>query len=191
MSRRIRICNARAHLSILRRPHSTELHLYSTWVPDVPSGAGSRFKRASITGKSLSFVFCSKPELLKLGTRMTYSYYLPPCLRLVLLRSWDILSTTIALSTNQQFDDPPFAEVGGRDALLFILLAFSSFWALARQPGFQPSGTTRSIVAELNARIGLLCNAGKDHGGRWYPFCPHTYFGIGANVPGDAAGLVA
>ncbi|KAL6795184.1 hypothetical protein J3E68DRAFT_426843 [Trichoderma sp. SZMC 28012] len=37
----------------------------------------------------------------------------------------------------------------------------------------------------------LLCNAGKDHGGRWYPFCPHTYFGIGANVPGDAAGLVA
>ncbi|KAL6807664.1 hypothetical protein GGI42DRAFT_318616 [Trichoderma sp. SZMC 28013] len=70
----LRICNARAHLSILRRPHSTELHLYSTWVPDVPSRAGSRFKRASITGKSLSFAFCSKPELLKLGTRMTYLF---------------------------------------------------------------------------------------------------------------------
>ncbi|KAL7950343.1 hypothetical protein V8C42DRAFT_310255 [Trichoderma barbatum] len=74
---------------------------------------------------------------------------------------------------------------------LFRLLVFNFFpCGLARQPRFQPSGT-RSIVAELNARIGLLCNAGKDHGGRWYPFCPHTYFGIGANVPGDAAGPVA
>lgn len=94
-------------------------------------------------------------------------------------------------SANQKCAVALFAKVGGWDALLFILLAFFSSCALARQPGFQPSGTTRSIVAELNARIGLLCNAGKDHGGRWYPFCPHTYFGIGANVPGDAAGLVA
>ncbi|TFB03354.1 hypothetical protein CCMA1212_004637 [Trichoderma ghanense] len=61
---------------------------------------------------------------------------------------------------------------------------------LACQPQFQPSGF-RSIVAELNARIGLLCNTGKDHGGRSVSISSTHLRRHWANVPGDAAGPVA
>lgn len=97
----LKICNARAHLSILRRPHPAALVLYLGYRCSLRSRITIQTRINH--WKSLSFVFCSKPELLKLGTRMTY--YLPPCVWLVLLRIRDILSVTIALSTNQQIDN--------------------------------------------------------------------------------------
>lgn len=42
----------------------------------------------------------------------------------------------------------------------------------------------------FNARISLLCNAGENHGSRLVSILS-THFGIGVDVPGDAAGLVA
>lgn len=68
--------------------------------------------------------------------------------------------------------------------------SFCYFFSVpARQCRLQLSGI-RSIEREFNARISLLCNAGKDHGGRLVSILS-AHFGIGVDVPGDAAGPVA
>lgn len=76
----------------------------------------------------------------------------------------------------------PWLEGGAGQLLLCCLMS----WHANVDSNFLGSDRSR---ANFNARISLLCNAGEDHGGRLVSILS-AYFGIGVDVPGDAAGPV-
>jgi hypothetical protein len=76
--------------------------------------------------------------------------------------------------------------VEGRGWAAFVISRLS--WRANDDSNFL--GSDRSS-ANYNTRISLLCNAGEDHGGRHLVSILSAHFGIGVDVPGDAAGPVA
>lgn len=80
-----------------------------------------------------------------------------------------------------------WCALGWREGLGSFCYMSSLSWRANVDSNFLGSDRSR---ANVNARISLLCNAGEDHGGRLVSIL-YAHFGIGVDVPGDAAGPVA
>lgn len=120
-----------------------------------------------------------EPELLKAGNRMT-------TIDILFVAGGNISDVRFNARVGESMVRPWFGGRGWAAAVTVFPLC----------PGAPTSTPTfwdpidRGRISTRECYVSLLCNAGENHGGRLVSILS-THFGIGVDVPGDAAGPVA